>query len=156
VQPPHMRIGDTERESALAALGEHMSAGRLDIDEYGERSARIAAAKTRGELVGLFGDLPAPHPDFGAVRTVPPRWPEPGLVPAPARLPANRRLMRVAVPVAVLVALVLYVVVVHFWLVFLIPVAVGVLGGALFGDDRRRHGYDRRARREIRRRGRDW
>ena len=30
-----------------------MSAGRIDIDEYGERSARMTAAKTRAELAGL-------------------------------------------------------------------------------------------------------
>jgi hypothetical protein len=61
---PDLRIGDTEREEALTALGEHMSAGRLNIDEYGDRSARVAAARTRNELVALFTDLPAPKPAF--------------------------------------------------------------------------------------------
>ena len=51
-QPSEIRISDAEREDALGKLGEHMSAGRLDIDEYGERSARVATAKTRGELLG--------------------------------------------------------------------------------------------------------
>ncbi len=60
-----MRIGDTEREEALNALGEHMSAGRLDIDEYGDRSAGVTAARTRRELVTLFADLPEPKPAFG-------------------------------------------------------------------------------------------
>ena len=61
-ESPDMRIGDTEREQALAALGEHMSAGRLTIDEYGERSAKVTAARTRGELLELFTDLPDPKP----------------------------------------------------------------------------------------------
>lgn len=61
-----VRIGDAEREEAFTALGEHMSAGRLAIDEYGDRSAKVAAARTRNDLVVLFTDLPAPRPAFGA------------------------------------------------------------------------------------------
>jgi hypothetical protein len=77
-----MRIGDTEREQALAALGEHMSAGRLTIDEYGERSAKVTAARTRGELLELFTDLPDPKP--GAAPT-----PQPAAAPQPpATVPA--------------------------------------------------------------------
>jgi hypothetical protein len=60
-----IRVSDTEREDALTKLGEHMAAGRLDIDEYGDRSARVATGKTRGELLGLFADLPEPKPVFG-------------------------------------------------------------------------------------------
>jgi Domain of unknown function (DUF1707) len=71
---PDLRIGDAEREEAFRALGEHMSAGRLDIDEYGDRSARVTAARTRKELSALFADLPAPKPLFGtaAVQPLPP------------------------------------------------------------------------------------
>jgi hypothetical protein len=64
-QSSDIRISDTEREDALTKLGEHMADGRLDIDEYGDRSARAATAKTRGELLGLFADLPEPKPVFG-------------------------------------------------------------------------------------------
>ena len=60
--PVPMRVGDTERNSALEALGEHLSAGRLDIDEYGERSAKVTVARTTADLSALFTDLPAPHP----------------------------------------------------------------------------------------------
>lgn len=162
-----MRIGDTERESALAALGEHMSAGRLDIDEYGERTARVSAAKTRGELLDLFTDLPEPHPTFGSVSGPPPRpaqpvQQEPGPVrPMPQGVPLSQRLMGAAVPVAAILAVVLFFGVIHLWWVFLLPVAVGVLGGAIFGDDwkqreRLRKEYYRQQRREIRRRGRGW
>lgn len=61
-----IRIGDAEREEALHALGTHLSAGRLDIDEYGDRSAKVTAARTRGELVSPFADLPEPRPAFGS------------------------------------------------------------------------------------------
>lgn len=64
-QSSDIRISDTEREDALTKLGEHMAAGRLDLDEYGDRSARVATAKTRGELLELFTDLPEPKPVFG-------------------------------------------------------------------------------------------
>lgn len=74
-----LRIGDAEREEALRALGEHMSAGRLDIDEYGDRSARVAATRTRNDLIALFTDLPAPRPSF---RTAAPASPD-SPVPAP-------------------------------------------------------------------------
>ena len=60
--PVPMRVGDTERNSALEALGEHLSAGRLDIEEYGERSAKVTVARTTADLTALFTDLPAPHP----------------------------------------------------------------------------------------------
>jgi DUF1707 SHOCT-like domain len=57
-----LRIGDAEREAALHALGEHFSAGRLNVDEYGERSAKVTAAKNQRHLRELFADLPYPHP----------------------------------------------------------------------------------------------
>lgn len=59
---PRLRIGDAEREAAVHALGEHFAAGRLDRDEFDERSAVAYAARTDAELRPLFGDLPAPHP----------------------------------------------------------------------------------------------
>ncbi|MBW4716181.1 DUF1707 SHOCT-like domain-containing protein [Saccharothrix obliqua] len=62
-----IRIGDAEREDALRLLGEHLAEGRLAVDEYGDRSARVTTARTRGELLALFADLPAPRPVFGAV-----------------------------------------------------------------------------------------
>lgn len=56
-----VRIGDTEREAAIAALGEHFTAGRIDKDEYDERTAVAWTARTPGALVPLFADLPEPH-----------------------------------------------------------------------------------------------
>src|ERR1700712_3092440 len=60
--PAALRIGDTERNAAVNALGEHMTTGRLDLDEFGTRSAKASSARTVGELRQLFADLPAPHP----------------------------------------------------------------------------------------------
>lgn len=62
-----IRIGDAEREHALELLGTHLGEGRLTVDEFGERSARVATARTRGDLYSLFADLPAPRPSFTRV-----------------------------------------------------------------------------------------
>ncbi len=56
---PELRIGDAEREAAVAALGEHYVAGRLTKEEYDERSAAAWQARTGSELAPLFRDLPA-------------------------------------------------------------------------------------------------
>lgn len=55
-----VRIGDAERESAVAALGEHYASGRLTKDEFDERSAQAYEARTSADLWPLFGDLPHP------------------------------------------------------------------------------------------------
>jgi Domain of unknown function (DUF1707) len=60
--PSGIRIGNDERDAAIKALDEHMSAGRLDPDEYGERVAKASVARTRDDLEPLFVDLPQPHP----------------------------------------------------------------------------------------------
>lgn len=158
-----MRISDAERESAMNALGEHMTSGRLDIDEYGERSAQVTAAKTRGELQGLFTDLPGPHPRFGSTTPAPavPEQPTSAADIAPVwnRRPVVQRAWAGLVPVSALVGIALAATL-HVWLFVLLPVAVVMFGGALWGEGWR---HDRRAwrhqqhqiRREMRRRYRD-
>lgn len=59
-----LRIGTREREEAVKVLGEHLSEGRLQLDEYEERVGAAVEAKTRGDLRPLFRDLPAPYPAF--------------------------------------------------------------------------------------------
>jgi Domain of unknown function (DUF1707) len=59
---PATRIGATEREAAQRALQEHLNAGRLQVNEYADRSANASDAVTASELAALFADLPAPHP----------------------------------------------------------------------------------------------
>lgn len=56
-----IRIGTSEREAAIKALGGHLSSGHLEMDEYTERVDRAVAARTSGDLDALFVDLPAPH-----------------------------------------------------------------------------------------------
>ncbi|MGQ0837356.1 DUF1707 SHOCT-like domain-containing protein [Actinokineospora sp.] len=146
-QPSDLRIGDVEREAALRALGEHMSAGRLDIEEYGDRTAQVTTAKTRGELVALFGDLPEPRPKFGTPAPVP-------VVAAPQRAvgweqrPVAQRVYAALVPISAIVAVVLFLSVFRFWPVFLLPLVVTMVGGALFGNDWQhdRREFERRRR----------
>ncbi len=173
-QDTDLRIADSEREAALAVLGEHMSAGRLNIDEYGERSAQVATAKTRGDLRAQFSDLPEPHPQFGTgmptfgagspipVATTP--------VPAPGRQMTSRRPFRAVlagmVPLAAIIGVGLFFIT-HFWIFFLLPAAVVVLSSAMGGgnprggnrhrhdwDDRRRDRFDRTRDRHDHRDGR--
>lgn len=54
----HLRMSDAEREQATSELGEHFAQGRLTADEHGERLDQIWSARTRGELVPIFADLP--------------------------------------------------------------------------------------------------
>jgi hypothetical protein len=51
-------VGNSEREDAVAELGEHLSAGRIDAHEYADRAATAYSARTSDELDGLFTDLP--------------------------------------------------------------------------------------------------
>jgi hypothetical protein len=95
-QRSHIRVSDTEREDALGKLGQHMTEGRLDIEEYGERTAKVAAAKTRGEVLELFDDLPEPRPVFG--RPAPPP-----VLAGPRAMSTGQRIAPVLVPVAVIV-----------------------------------------------------
>ena len=101
-----MRLSDAERQDALDVLEEHVRSGRLDIDEYGERSARVTAAKRVSDLVPLFDDLPSPRPS--ALLT--------GVAPAPG-VPMTtdgdgtltRWMYASAVPIAAAVAIALFI-----------------------------------------------
>ena len=55
-----LRIGDAERSEAVARLGDHHVAGRLDTAEFDERAAAAFRARTAEDLAALFTDLPAP------------------------------------------------------------------------------------------------
>lgn len=52
------RIGDAERDQVISELGAHFAAGRLDMDEYDERSTAAITAKTHGELSRTLAHLP--------------------------------------------------------------------------------------------------
>lgn len=136
---PPIRIGTAERDAAMKALDAHLEAGRLDVDEYGERSARASVATTAPELAVLFDDLPAPHPPLPGIPGLP------AVAPPPAP-PAVREPSALEVWGPRLVALSPFVAVALFlltrqWIFFLlIPVAGALLGGS------RQRGGGRRGR----------
>ena len=53
------RASDADRDRTVAALREHLAAGRLTIEEFDERLDKACAAKTLGELDEVMADLPA-------------------------------------------------------------------------------------------------
>lgn len=129
-----LRIGDAEREQAAAELAEHYALGRLTAEEHGERLDRIWAARTRGDLVPVFADLPGPydppaaaHPAYGQPRG----WS--GGRPAPWR-------RGVPTPVYVLLAILLVITVVSHLPIILI----GLLVWFVLSQKLRRHHHPRR------------
>jgi len=75
-----LRVGDAERDEAIAQLREHFDAGRLTLDEFTERLDAALTAKTAGDISQLMADLPRlrwpaqtpsprsqPHDDSGVV-----------------------------------------------------------------------------------------
>ncbi len=57
VPPERLRASDSDRARVLNALREAVADGRIDMDEFDERSDRAHAARTLGELPGLTADL---------------------------------------------------------------------------------------------------
>jgi hypothetical protein len=55
-----MRISDADRNGTLRRLHNAVALGLLDIDEFGERSARVSQARMRSDLDALVEDLPGP------------------------------------------------------------------------------------------------
>lgn len=53
-----LRIGDAERDAAIAALSRHYADGRLTQAEHEERMALALQARTGADLRVLFADLP--------------------------------------------------------------------------------------------------
>jgi hypothetical protein len=81
----HIRVSDAERNSVAELLGQHYADGRLDQAEFDERISRTMAAKTRGDLTGLFDDLPETGPAGAG-----PDGPGGPLGPSPYRGPRRR------------------------------------------------------------------
>ena len=109
-----LRIGDADREAAVADLGEHFAQGRLTKEEYDERADAVWSARTRSDLAPVFADLPGSAYAAGAgPRAESPRtghsW-----APSPlaGRLPATRSVPWTAVKIA-MVALLFLTVVTH-------------------------------------------
>jgi hypothetical protein len=56
---PGQRVGDAERDHVATLLREHCTAGRLTLDEFGERLGAVLGAHTRGDLEATLADLPS-------------------------------------------------------------------------------------------------
>jgi hypothetical protein len=67
-------VSDAERGATEAELSDACAQGRLSVDELSARLDRAHAARTRGELATLVGDLPA-GTALGAMSGIrPTRW----------------------------------------------------------------------------------
>jgi len=102
---PEVRIGTAEREEAVHLLGEHFAAGRLTLDEFDERVTCATQARTRGDLVPLFRDLPSAPPALA------PREPRENIylnlvMLVPLVLVALLLLLAIRHPIAIVLALV--------------------------------------------------
>ncbi|MFI6869972.1 DUF1707 domain-containing protein [Nocardia sp. NPDC050406] len=117
-ESPDIRIGTEEREAAMTRLSEHFAAGRLSVAEFDERSAVIAAARTKGELEPVFADLPAP------VELAKP-------VAAPRRFQLSPGAAARVMAVIPILALILFFVTQQWWWFLAIPLA----GALLYGGD---------------------
>jgi hypothetical protein len=140
--PSRLRIGDAERNSAMDALSEHLGKGRIDLDEFGTRSAQVTQARTAADLRALFADLPPPYPTLpGAASPAA----QPAVPPAgtpirseDARTPAQRTAAVLLAASGILSLLLFFLL--KTWLVFLIPALIAVVTSALWGSDWRNRG----------------
>lgn len=74
---PAMRASDADRERVVVLLQTAVADGRLNLDEFDERTAGAYAAKTQDELAALTRDLLTVHGSTGrplepAAETAPP------------------------------------------------------------------------------------
>ena len=84
-----IRASDHDRESTVEVLRDAYTAGRLDLDEFDERTTAAYASKTWGDLRELTGDLPT-TPRLGAdLQTTGSPLPKPEIV-SPVRTQGYR------------------------------------------------------------------
>jgi hypothetical protein len=164
------RIGDADRDRAVAYLQEHLAQGRLDPAEFDDRMSRALRARTASEIAPLFSDLPQPRPGqevTPAAGFTPPPWQAgqavtPSPAPAPAPLPAfepepPRGVIAISGVIWPITALAITFVPwlgwAHFWWLIFIPMIItSALGGNHHHRERERERIDREQRRLDRRR----
>ena len=56
---PNLRMSNAEREAIINRLLSATEEGRLDLDEFAERSEKVYQAKIFAEVEGLLADLPS-------------------------------------------------------------------------------------------------
>jgi hypothetical protein len=115
-----LRIGTPERQVALEALAAHMTARRIDTTEYERRAEACDRVRTQAELLRIFADLPAPHPQLPppAVQ-VAARADDDGTPAMPPSVVAGCLTLGLGLPVAVVLGFVY-----DAWWVLAVPVTV--------------------------------
>jgi Domain of unknown function (DUF1707) len=131
-----IRIGDAERDQAVAVLSEHFVAGRLTQEEFEERSDQATRARYAGDLSPLFADLPDP----AASQPGPQRW-SPGFRPGPQRFQPVPPAFLLLAPVLMVGLVVAAVSLAAPW-IFLVLFWIAMLSGPY--NHRRRHHPHRR------------
>jgi len=161
-----LRIGDEDRVAAIEELSRHYAAGRVDQQEFDERSAAVYEARTRGELRPVFADLPTGPGTAPGAAPGPRPVPGPGagsaeVAPAASTEPATRgrsgRTRASVMGLCSAVAVATFFVLSHFdidgaGMVFLF---VPILGALVYGPERGRVREERLERRDRRRDRRD-
>jgi hypothetical protein len=64
--PEHLRASDAERDHAVSELRNEFAEGRLSHETFMHRMQDALDARNRGQLAGLFTDLPARRPGLMA------------------------------------------------------------------------------------------
>jgi hypothetical protein len=128
----------------MDALGEHLSSGRIDLDEFGTRSAQVTQARTVADLNALFTDLPAPHPAVPGAEPASRSAYQPAPAPPPEvtryqdeRSPAQRWVAG-ATAASGIIAVILFFALGLPWWIFLLPAAIGVISSSVWGSDGQR------------------
>jgi len=122
-----LRIGDAEREAAIASLTNHFAEGRLTQVEHAERTELALNARTGRDLDVLFADLPRRGNEAGANR----------------RPPRGARLEWIAAPIfaAIVIGAVIFVILNLLPIFALVALAI-LASRLLFGMRYRRHHWN--------------
>lgn len=124
-----LRVGTPEFAAAEVALREHLADERIDAAEFERRMAAVRATTTQGELLRLFADLPAPHPDLPGL---PPPLPLRRVGDDPDDVPVWGVACMLAILLGEPAAIVLAVLYDAWWLIA-VPVAFCVLLATVIG-----------------------
>lgn len=65
-----LRISNADREQAIERLQQALDEGRIDLNEFDERTKGVYDAKTNAELDILFDDLPLDRAEDRSVNTI--------------------------------------------------------------------------------------
>ena len=131
-----IRIGDEERNKAVALLSDHLAEGRLTQSEFNDRLGLVLSAKTAADVEPLFTDLPGPNPgrpaDLESLEEQERREANELLAQTRAKrqvAKADPRLIAavaVAVGVAWTAAVIVYFTLYADWKIFIVPIALSI------------------------------